>query len=129
MKTFEFTVTVTQEDLDELNHVNNIRYIQWIQDIAKAHWQEIATEDIYKAYFWVVRRHLVDYKASAHLHDQVKITTKFINSYGAAAKSIIQMHNKSTQKLLLKAETTWCLMQTQTKRPTRVPKEIDEILK
>lgn len=65
MKTFQFTVT--KEDLDELNHVNNIRYIQWIQDIAKAHWQQIATDDIYNSYFWVVRKHVVAYKASAHL--------------------------------------------------------------
>ncbi|MDO6596947.1 acyl-CoA thioesterase [Oceanihabitans sp. 2_MG-2023] len=129
MKTFQFTVTVTQEDLDELNHVNNIRYIQWIQDIAKAHWQQIAPDAIYNSYFWVVRRHVVDYKSSALLNDRVNITTKFMDSQGATAKSIIEMHNDSTQKLLLRAETTWCLMGKETKRPTRVTKEIDEILK
>ncbi|WP_055442239.1 acyl-CoA thioesterase [Lacinutrix himadriensis] len=127
-KTFEFSVTVTNEDLDEFNHVNNIRYIQWIQDIAKAHWKQIATEDIYNSYFWVVKKHIVDYKASAHLYDEVKITTKFMDAQGATAKSIIEMHNNSTQKILLKAETTWCLMAKQTKRPTRVTKEIDAIL-
>ena len=128
IKNFELTLTVTQEDLDEINHVNNVRYIQWIQDIAKAHWKQIASEEVYSTYFWIVLRHCVDYKGSAHLNDEIRISTKFINSKGATAKSIIEMHIKDTNKLLLQAETTWCLFDVKTKRPTRVTEEISNIL-
>ncbi|MCJ7756968.1 MAG: thioesterase, partial [Gillisia sp.] len=31
---YEIGIKVTKEDLDELQHVNNVRYVQWIQDIA-----------------------------------------------------------------------------------------------
>ncbi|MFD2824565.1 acyl-CoA thioesterase [Lacinutrix iliipiscaria] len=127
-KPFQHTVIVSHDDLDDLNHVNNIRYLKWIEDIARAHWKQIASEEIYNSYYWIVRQHLVDYKASAHLHDEVIITTKFLNCNGARAKSIIEMHNNSTGKLLLQAETVWCLMAVQTKRPTRVTEEIDKIL-
>jgi acyl-CoA thioester hydrolase len=38
MTTFKYQIKVTQADLDELRHVNNVRYLQWVQDVAEAHW-------------------------------------------------------------------------------------------
>ena len=38
MQIFETSRIVKTNDLDELNHVNNIRYVEWVQNIAKAHW-------------------------------------------------------------------------------------------
>ena len=32
---------VIKEHLDDLNHVNNVQYLYWAQEIAKAHWQKI----------------------------------------------------------------------------------------
>jgi len=40
---YEMELKVTKEDLDELQHVNNVRYVQWIQDIAKAHWENVSS--------------------------------------------------------------------------------------
>ena len=37
MTSFEQTLTVTSDHLDELKHVNNVQYLQWVQDIAGAH--------------------------------------------------------------------------------------------
>ena len=34
---FEMTVPVLPGDIDEQNHVNNIVYLRWVQDIAIAH--------------------------------------------------------------------------------------------
>ena len=38
MKILEQEITVSKNDLDDLNHVNNVVYINWIQEIAKNHW-------------------------------------------------------------------------------------------
>ena len=38
MKTLAQEITVSKNDLDDLNHVNNMVYINWILDIAKKHW-------------------------------------------------------------------------------------------
>ena len=43
MTVFEVTHTVISDDLDDLLHVNNVRYVQWVQDIAKAHWGAATT--------------------------------------------------------------------------------------
>ena len=39
---FTLTITAGPDDIDELGHVNNAVWVRWIQDIAVAHWQEVA---------------------------------------------------------------------------------------
>ena len=34
---------VTESDLDERAHVNNVVYLRWVQEIATAHWRALAT--------------------------------------------------------------------------------------
>ncbi|MDO7599401.1 MAG: thioesterase, partial [Flavobacteriaceae bacterium] len=41
MKKYTQEVTVTESHLDQLQHVNNVQYLQWVQDIAGAHWQSL----------------------------------------------------------------------------------------
>jgi len=45
MPQYEKTLTVVTEDLDELAHVNNVRYLDWIQDISKEHWNALVSND------------------------------------------------------------------------------------
>ena len=56
MESFEKLIKVTKEDLDELQHVNNVRYVQWVQDAAEAHWMSKASAQILEHYFWVMVR-------------------------------------------------------------------------
>ena len=46
MKTYSEAFDVVPNDLDDLNHVNNIRYVEWIQEISKRHWNHVTTEAI-----------------------------------------------------------------------------------
>ena len=124
MQTFELVITVSQDDLDDLNHVNNVRYVQWVQDIAKAHWLKNASEDILKTYFWVVVSHHVEYKGSALLDDEILLKTYVTKSQGVTSTRFVEMYNRKTEKLLVKAESVWCLMNSETKRPARIPEEI-----
>ena len=124
MQIFEQTLTVTKNDLDELNHVNNVRHLQWVQDIAKAHWEQQVTKPILNNYFWVVVSHFIEYKASALLHDELLLKTYVIKSEGITSTRIVEMFRKTDNKLLVKAETVWCLIDAHTKRPTRITSEI-----
>jgi len=36
-----YTVKVTEKDIDGLNHVNNVVYLQWVNDISERHWNKI----------------------------------------------------------------------------------------
>lgn len=126
MQTFETTLIVTHDDLDELNHVNNIKYVEWVQNIAKAHWHEKATSNIIANYFWVMLSHFIEYKSPALLNDVIKLKTYVIHYKGATCTRVVEICN-ATDKLLAKSETNWCLIQSKTKRPVRITPEIIEL--
>ena len=50
---FEMTFTAGPEHIDELGHVNNAVWVQWIQQVAVAHWESLADPIHQDAYFWV----------------------------------------------------------------------------
>lgn len=115
------------KDLDELNHVNNVVYLQWVQDAASAHWNTYASQTVKEKYFWVVLRHEIDYKASALLHDEVMAKTWVQDYNGVKSTRIVQLFRKRDGVLLAEARTIWCLMNRQSGRPVRVPDEIKNV--
>ena len=127
MKTFEKTLTVASKDLDELDHVNNVRYVQWIQDISKEHWQTCAPNDMQSDVVWVVMNHHISYKGSAVLNDPIKIHTHIQESRGATCIRVVEMHHGITNQLLLRSKTEWCLLNADSLRPIRISEEIKEV--
>lgn len=127
MQTFETTMIVVQDDLDELNHVNNMRYVLWVNDIAKTNWEQIATTKIKNEYFWVLLSHHIDYKQSAYLNDMLLIKTYVTKTVGVKSTRIVEVYNKKTSKLLAKSETNWCLISKKTQKPARITPEISNL--
>ena len=124
MDTYETTLQVTKDHLDELNHVNNVQYVHWVQNIAKAHWQAAASKAIQNKYFWVLITHFIEHKAEALLNDLIHVKTYIAKNEGATCIRIVEILNKTTNKLLAKSETKWCFIASQSKRPTRITPEI-----
>ena len=127
MTKFELKVTVTADDLDDLNHVNNVRYVQWIQDVAKGHWEQTATAEMQQLYIWVVIEHHIYYKGEALLGDELLLKTFIKKAAGVKSIRVVELYHEETNKLLLTAETHWCLIHTETKRPTRIPEDVKDI--
>jgi acyl-CoA thioester hydrolase len=124
LQTYETLLTVTEDDLDELNHVNNVRYVQWVQEVAKAHWVEFTSEDIKKAYFWIMLSHAIVYKRPALLNETLRLKTYVIKTEGVTSTRIVEIINNKTNKLLAKSETTWCFMSFETMKPARITDEV-----
>ena len=75
----QFEVQVKPEDLDELNHVNNVVYMRWMEMAARegsalAGWP---TERYFKEGLgaWVVRKHWIEYLRDCKLDDTVEVYT------------------------------------------------------
>lgn len=127
MKVFESNLTVNQDDLDELNHVNNVRYVQWVQEVAKMHWQNEASSEMIKDYYWVMIKHCIEYKNSAYLNDVVTLKTYIENSKGPISTRIVEIINTASGQLLAKSKTEWCLINVQTQKPMRITPEIEDL--
>ena len=121
---FEMTVSVLPGDIDEQNHVNNTVYLRWVQEVATAHWQAVASPEAQKSIGWVVLRHEIDYKTSAALGDKIALRTWVGKATRLTFERFTEIRRNSDGQLLSKARTLWCPINTRTGRPARVPAEV-----
>ena len=127
---YSHKVRVVESDLDALNHVNNVVYLQWVNDISEEHWNLLADEELRKKYFWVVLRHEIDYLSQAVLGDQIKVVTWVGASKGVRSVRHIEMfiEDGDENKPLIRASSTWCLIDAKTLRPTRIREDVLDLL-
>lgn len=112
--------TVSREHLDDLDHVNNVVYVQWIQDIAKEHWELRASEELKKAFIWVVIRHEIDYKKQAFLGDEILIETFVGDTTFVTSERFVNIKNAESGEILVSAKSMWCLLDATSKKPTKI---------
>ena len=120
---FEHLVKVGAGDLDELNHVNNVVYLRWVQDIATAHWTSIAPPDALDSIAWVARRHEIDYLSAAVLGDELAIRTWVGAAEGLTFERFTEIR-RSSGEVVAKARTLWVPIDRRTGRPRRVSDQV-----
>jgi acyl-CoA thioester hydrolase len=114
------TVPVLPGDIDEQNHVNNTVYLRWVQDVATAHWQALASPDAQEAIGWVVLRHEIDYKTPGTLDDEIVLRTWVGKATRLTFERFTEIRRKNDGQLFSEARTLWCPINARTGRPMRV---------
>ena len=125
--TFKLLIQVKPEDIDDLNHVNNVVYLRYVQDVASAHWEKISPHNFRNNFSWVVLRHEIDYKSAAVLGDEIIAETWVSSCDGPRSDRHVELYHAITKKLLVKAKTTWVLLDAETKRPKKIEQEIQSL--
>lgn len=124
MNRFEKTFTATAADIDELGHVNNARWVEWIQALASAHWNHEAAPEHRDAYIWVVVRHEIDYLRPAAPQETVIGRTWVADGpKGARFDRHVEFLGMDG-KPKLRARTTWAMLDRESGRPLRIRPEI-----
>lgn len=123
---YETSRVVTTDDIDDLNHVNNAVYVKWMDDVAYAHWSQLTKAYNLPECIWVVVRHEIDYKAQAHLNDEITIKTWVGETSGIKSIRHIAFYKEET--LLVQSKTTWVFLDAQTQKPTRITESVLKIL-
>ena len=121
---FEMTVPVLPADIDEQNHVNNTVYLRWIQEVATAHWESLASAETQAAIGWVVLRHEIDYRSPAALGDEVVLRTWVGKASRLKFERFTEIHRKIDNRLLVEGRTLWVPIDVRTGKPTRVATEL-----
>ena len=119
---FSHSLTVSRQDIDELGHVNNVAYLQWVQDVAVAHWQAAATDEMRAKFFWVVVRHELDYKKPAFENEEITVTTWVGQWTAVTCERFTEI--RRGDGLLVKGRTVWCMIYRETTRPARITSDI-----
>lgn len=120
---YAITIRASEKDLDQLGHVNNVVYVQWVQDVAESHWHSLTTPEIRNQIVWVVIRHEIDYRKSALNGDRLTLTTWVGETEGVRSVRYVKITNEKKQ-LIAEARTTWCMIDPITRRPKRITENI-----
>jgi acyl-CoA thioester hydrolase len=124
--TNRYTATFTAEPqhIDELGHVNNAVWVDWIQQLATAHWGAVARAEHQAQYIWVVTRHEIDYRGNVGQGEAVTGET-FIPTAptGARFDRRVDFRN-AAGKVLVSANTTWAMIDRASGRLCRVREDV-----
>lgn len=124
----EFTLEVVAlpADIDVNLHVSNLVYLRWVVDAAVAHsiaagWDQ--ARYVEEGATFLVRRHEIDYLASALEGDRVQIVTHVESWTAATSRRVTRIERDG--KVLARAVTIWAFVAFDG-RPRRIPAPIRE---
>jgi len=121
---FTRTFVAAPQHIDALGHVNNTVWVQWIQDMATAHWDAAARPEDQAAFFWVVVRHEIDYRGNVGLGETVHAET-WIEGPAKGATSLRRVEfSDASGRRLVSAATTWAMLERASGRLARVRPEV-----
>ncbi len=121
---FEKTFTAEARHIDEMGHVNNAVWVQWVQDMATAHWQAVADPAHIAEFVWLVVRHEIDYRGNIEQGDRVTGRT-WIEGAPRGAKSVRRVDFSAPDgKVIVSAATTWAMLHRESGRLARVRPEV-----
>ena len=121
---FAKTFTAASEHIDELGHVNNAVWLQWVQDIATAHWSAVADPAHVDRYVWVVTRHEIDYRGNVGLGETVSAETWIPNPPRGAQFDRCVEFRDAAGKRLVAVKSTWAMLDKASGKLVRVPVEV-----
>ena len=118
---------VNEDDLDELNHVNNLQYLRWTLKAASSHskfvgWPSSRYRE--QGGGWIVRSHKITYKLPAQLGDEVLIRTWLDEIDRVSAHRKYEIVRKSDGQIYAVSETRWVFVDLKTLTLVAIPDEV-----
>ncbi len=124
MTRFARDFTAAPGDIDELGHVNNTVWLQWVQTLATAHWEAVAPAEHRAAHVWLVTRHLIDYRGNVSAGETVTGETWVPDAPKGARFDRHFRFVGGDGRVKVEGVTTWALLDRASGRLLRVRAEI-----
>jgi acyl-CoA thioester hydrolase len=123
------TFTIPPGAIDENGHVNNVAYVQWMQDIAVGHYESIGGTNPTQLVgaTWVVREHRIEYLLPAFAGEEIEIRTWVENIRRVRSLRKYEFVRKTDSRVLVKGETDWVFVDVKTGAPRAIPEEVSKV--
>lgn len=119
---------IPPEVIDENGHVNNVAYVQWMQEIAVEHYASIGgIEAQGPEATWVVREHRIEYLLPAFAGQEIEMRTWVENIRRVRSLRKYEFVRKADGKLLVRGETDWVFVDAKTGVPRAIPEEVRQV--
>lgn len=128
---YRYNVTVPHSAIDENGHLNNVTYVQWMQDVAIAHANHTKCTHETNAVgaTWVVRAHRVEYLKPAFEGEEIAILTWITNIRKVRSQRKYKFFRASDQAVLAQCETDWVFVNAETGSPMAIPTAVAHAFK
>jgi len=122
--------TVPESAVDQNGHVNNVVYVQWMQDVAVLHFESSGGSNVMHEInaTWVARSHHIEYLKPVYAGDEVIAMTWVEGFRRVRSLRRYRFLRRSDNTLLAQGETDWVFVDIATGRPRKVPDEITRLL-
>jgi acyl-CoA thioester hydrolase len=126
--TYSKTIVIPDSAIDENGHVNNVAYVQWMQDIAVEHYASIGgIEAQGRESTWVVREHRVEYLLSVFASEEIEIRTWVENVRRVRSLRRYEFVRVTDARLVVRGETDWVFVDVKSGSPRAIPKAVTEV--
>lgn len=123
---YRYAFNVLPESLDANGHVNNVHYVQWMQDVAVRHFEAIGGVHPMQMLgaTWVVRSHNIEYLSPAFVGEKIEVRTWIASVRRVRSLRRYEFVRLSDAKLLVRGETDWVFVDAKSGRPLAIPNEV-----
>jgi acyl-CoA thioester hydrolase len=126
--TYSKSFIIPRASIDENGHVNNVSYVQWMQDIAVEHYTAIGGVAAQGPdATWVVREHKIEYFLPAFAGEEIEIRTWVENLRRVRSLRKYEFVRKSDGRILVQGETDWVFVDLKTGTPRAIPEEVSSV--
>lgn len=115
---YQKEIKVTEEHIDQNNHVNNVQYVHWVEEIAVEHWNFVKHKTEYPKDIWMLLDHHIQYKKQVYLGDT--ITVKTYPKVPEGAKQPRKVEFYCNDQLVVDSLTLWILIDMETHKIKRL---------
>jgi acyl-CoA thioester hydrolase len=123
---FTYSITVPQNVIDENGHVNNVAYIQWMQEATIQHGESVEYKPAENT-GWFVREHRIEYLLPAFSGDEIEVRTWIAEWKRVRLHRRYEFTRRSDGKVVARGETDWVHVDLKTGRPIAIPGEIQQL--
>jgi acyl-CoA thioester hydrolase len=124
---FTYSFTIPESAIDENGHVNNVAYVQWMQDAAIRHPESVTEYKPPENTTWYAREHRVEYLLPAFLGEEIEVRTWLSEIKRVRAHRRYEFLRKSDGKVIVKGETDWVYVDAKTGKPIAIPANVSEL--
>lgn len=123
---FQYEFNVDSSSIDQNGHVNNVVYVQWMQDVAIQHADACGGSAVTHELgcSWIVRSHTIDYLRPAFSGDRIVAVTWVVNFQKVRSLRKYEFIRKSDNITLAKGSTEWVYINVKNGRPAIIPEQV-----
>jgi acyl-CoA thioester hydrolase len=127
---YRHEIQVTADMVDGNGHVNNVVYIQWMQDSAIQHAQASGCSSVTDSLgaTWVVRTHRIEYLRPAFAGDTITVLTWVSDFRKVRSLRKYKIIRTTDDAVIAQAETDFVFVDAKTGRPRTIPDEVKRTL-